>query len=416
MGLKDLLKAGARLIDPGRDYRIKNAAQAIHDGLASERERFDLIRCASGLELFQDELTTATEATYGLFVARAWKDAVLTDGERKGLAWVARKLGISAVTVQRIEQAECFAVIRRQLTGELHAIDTDNLKRIAGYVGMELGEIVRAYFIQEAGDILRLSFGQAVADGHISQAEWDELKSVVVSLGLTWNDFLTIVHPQAERFVEQMLADARADGVISADEKRWIVWALDRLIIAGEFTRYIREQVAMIEARASIEAGRLPSISSSAIGLRAGEIIHAERRATWHKPVVRQNGPQTISFDGILTLTDSRLLFLHATSPVPRHQPSPRRRYDRILRRLQPKCEWQGLWRLRDWTGRWAVYADVSGRGSEGQSDKGRRRRRQAQPTYPKGSSPARVASLRWQVRRVQSHGLPGVRSHHSPR
>jgi hypothetical protein len=310
MGLGTLFKAGISLIDSGRDARVQAAAEEIERHLIADRDDFLLDRCIPHLELYREDVPLAVEACYRRFLKRAWSDRDVTARERRALAWVADRLKIPAATVEKLESDACLAAVRAVIAAEgLNGDRIEDLRRMLAVAGLEIGPVVRSYFHHDATRLLEALFVQSVEDHVITQEEWDGLKRTVATLGLSWDEFLAIVQPHAEPFVEHLLAEARADDDISADEKRWIEWALDRVITRPAFQRYVRGEIADVELRSQVARGILPSIGGAYVGLRAGEIVHAETPATYCRPRATQAGTTYQDTPGTITLTDDRLIF-----------------------------------------------------------------------------------------------------------
>jgi hypothetical protein len=168
---------------------------------------------------------------------------------------------------------------------------------------------IREYFATECEGLLRGLFLTSIADGRIVADEWSRLVDTAQKLGLTRAELLEAIQQQAERFVEQCLADVKLDERITPQEEELLAWLLTNIISRVEFRHYVRSEVAGVKALEAVESGRLPSISSQRLGLRAGEIVHAESPAQFARTRQLRNGPRTDVFNGRLTLTDDRLLF-----------------------------------------------------------------------------------------------------------
>jgi hypothetical protein len=155
-----------------------------------------------------------------------------------------------------------------------------------------------------------------IADGHISQEEWNYLVSATHKLGIRLDELLKAIQPQAQCFVEHVLADAKADGLLSAHEEAILGWLTNNLGLPEHYREYVRQEVWLLRLLTEIDAGRLPTIPCPpGMEVRAREIIHLHIQATWRDVRVRKTGPHTEDHVGTLALTDNRLLFSSPTKP-----------------------------------------------------------------------------------------------------
>jgi len=230
------------------------------------------------------------------------------------LTWAASTLGLAEETVRDLQRDVGLARFEEALAramddGVLTADEIANLRRLARNLGYEPQALMRHYFRSQCDGLLRGMFLTAVADGRIAGDEWARLVETAGQLGLTQRELLETIQHQAERFVEQTLAEMKLDEQISPQEDALLNWLLANIIARPEFRRYVQSQVAAVKFVAAIESGRLPSVTSTRLGLRAGEIVHAETEAQFARTRQLKHGPRTDVFAGRLTLTDDRLLF-----------------------------------------------------------------------------------------------------------
>jgi hypothetical protein len=94
----------SKLLDPDRDARIKEAAVHIERELAARRREFSLRSAVAGLGLYHEDVPLAARETYRSLASRAWRDGVISDGERKTLTWAAGTLGLADETVRDLQR------------------------------------------------------------------------------------------------------------------------------------------------------------------------------------------------------------------------------------------------------------------------------------------------------------------------
>lgn len=304
----------SKLMDPDREARVERAAAQIEHELAARRRAFSLEAAVAGLGLYQEDVPLAARHTYRSLVQRAWRDGEMSDGEKKTLKWAAGSLGLSEDVARELQRDVGIAHFQEALAramddGVLTDGEIASLRKLATNLGYEPNLLMRHYFRSQCEGLLRGMFLTAIADGRIAADEWARLVSTAGQLGVSQPELLETIQNQAERFVEQTLADMKMDEEISPQEEELLNWLLSSIIARPEFGHYVRAEVAAVKRVAGIESGRLPSIESRRLGLRAGEIVHAESTARFARTRQLKNGPRTDVFAGRLTLTDDRLLF-----------------------------------------------------------------------------------------------------------
>lgn len=316
-GLISWLKS-ATLLDPQRGERIRNAAAEVERQLAVQRKNFSVDRVISSLDLFREDVPLVIEQTYRSLVTRAWRDATITEGERRTLEWASTVLNIAPHRARELcseAGLEAFrqCLIRIMSDGRLVTKELTALQGIAKEIGIPISELMQTYFAKEASGLLRGMFAQIISDAKIAKEEWASLLQAASALGLTQDSLLDAIQVQAEQLIEQSLADAKSDEHLSLEEEHALEWLLANIVRNSVYTEYVHAQVAELKLIAAIEAGHLPSITSRQIGMRAGEIIHAETPVQFNRIKQLSSGQRTDIYDGQLTLTDSRLIF---SSPV----------------------------------------------------------------------------------------------------
>jgi tellurite resistance protein len=314
-GLFHWIKSNSgKLLDPDRDARVERAARHLEKQLAVQRKAFALDTALQDVELFTEDIPLVTRHAYRSLVSRAWRDGELSEGEHKTLDWAAQKLGLDEPVRRELQQQVGLRAFRDLLgraidDGVLDENETASLHRFAANLDFPLGQLMRLYFVSECDGLLRGLFLTAIEDGRLARDEWARLTSTVERLGLRQAGLLIAIQKQAERFVEQTLAEMKADGRITQREDELLEWMLSQLITRPEFVCYVNSEVAIVKRVQEIEGGRLPSIQSRRLGLRAGEIVHAESIAEFFRTRQLRSGPRTDAFAGTIIVTDYRTLF-----------------------------------------------------------------------------------------------------------
>lgn len=314
-----LKKTVENLVDPDKDERIENLVRALRHGLSSKKEQFSLSDAIRGLEYKPHDLEIAKSQVYSTILGRGWVDGKLTSDEQKVATWVAEQLEISPPKAREINLEIAREHFLRSLAktienGTLNRENETELQAIANSVGFSLPQFGRAFFREEGEAFLRNIFSMCIEDGHISEAEWDSLLSTAKTIGITRQEILDVIQPQAVRFVEHVLVDAKADGILSSQENTALHWMINNLSLPSGFQKYVEQEVAELQTLTNIRDGHLPSLPTPrGIEIRSGEITHYFCNAIWRRVRLLKNGAQHDDHPGVLVFTDNRLIFSSAT-------------------------------------------------------------------------------------------------------
>lgn len=308
-----------RFVDPEHEDRVAELVRILKKGIQAEREQFSLSRALAKVEYSTRDLDAARERVFRAALDNVWRDEQVTRQERELTGWVARVLEIRPEAARKLDveyARERFApaLAAAMEDGHLDEHEEARLAGIAAAVGMTVPQFVRAFFQAEGEGFLRGIFLACVDDNQISQKEWNHLLSTTAKLGISRQELLETIQPQAEQFVEHVLADAKADGRLSNREESTLHWLLDNLVPSAKFRRYVSAEVAELRLLTDIDSGKLPSIAPPlGVAVRAGEIVHFVGNAGWRETRMLKSGPRTNEHAGTLVLTDNRLLFSSAT-------------------------------------------------------------------------------------------------------
>ena len=194
--------------------------------------------------------------------------------------------------------------------GLIEAHEIERLEQIARSVGSTRGEFVRSYFRVEGEAFLRGMFAACTEGGVLTTDVWNRLLRTTEALGLSKQDLVEAVHPQAVRFVEHVFADANSDGILSEDEEKNLLSLIGMLALPRESSQYIEQRIVALRTIRCASEGRLPIIDTpSGVSTRSGEIIHFHADATWLQKRLLKNGDRWDEHVGTMTITDHRILF-----------------------------------------------------------------------------------------------------------
>jgi hypothetical protein len=175
-------------------------------------------------------------------------------------------------------------------------------------------QFARTFFRTEGEGFLRGIFLACLADGHLSETEWNHLLHTTAKLGISQAELLGAIRPQARRFVEHVLADAKADGQLTDSEEATLRWLLKHLGLPADFGQYVDAEVRLLRTLTDIDRGKLQPIGTPFdVEVRAGEIVYFHSTATWRQLRMLKSGPKQDDHRGTLTFSDTRLLFASPT-------------------------------------------------------------------------------------------------------
>jgi len=307
----------AKVLDPEREERVAKLAGMMRHGLKAKRQEFSLQSALRRVpfEFKDSDVVLAKERVYRVILSKIWDDGELTEQEKKYTEWVPRCLEMPrsdarAMDLRMARDRFAAAFAEAMEDRRLDSVEEGKLTRIADSVGYTLQKFARDFFQDEGESFLLGMFLAAIDDGRMSQSEWDGLLTTSQMLGISRDELLRAIAPQAEHFVEHVLAESKADGRISDREETMLLGLLKTLGIRNDFQRYVLAEIAELRLLQDIDAGRLPSLGSPPnVETRAGEIVHFHAPAIWRNVRVLRSGPVADEHDGTITLTDGRLIF-----------------------------------------------------------------------------------------------------------
>jgi hypothetical protein len=307
-----------RILDPGREQRVAELAGAIGQELSELKRDFNLSRSTLRLGILPEDVPLVVDSVYEASVQRAWRDEVISPKERATLDLIGRLLELPPQRQRKVELRTGLGVFQQALgkalaDGALTSEEIQLLTNVANGLGTSLREVMVTYFKNEGESLLRSMFTAIVEDGKLSTEEWQRLVSVTSGLGLSESELRQAILPQAERLVEHVLADAKADERLTEGEQRTLVWLLNTLALPESYRWYVENEIQSLLQLMAIMEGRLPSISASGIERRSGEIAHFHGPAVFQHVRNLASGVRVDRHDGVATITDCRLLFASPT-------------------------------------------------------------------------------------------------------
>lgn len=314
--LSFLQKGWTSFTDPGREDRLNHGVAVVHKELSLQRDSFDFENVLPKLDISSEDHDEIARRIFLKCISKAWSDEVITGKEQRSLAWIAKKLLISDGEASRLQRDHAENIFASRLAaaftdGVLDDTEYSELAQIAGSCGFAPADFFRSRFREHGEGFLRNLFLRVLEDGQLDQNDWDTLLLTVQRLGLTETEFRKAIQAPAQQFLEHLLADFKSDQEISADEEASLLWLLTYLIGSGEFTDYVRRQIADTKSLSNIRKGLLPSVTPPhGIALKSGEIAHfvSPCNFTFNRRRAGQYVPETVVGNGVVT--DDRFVFI----------------------------------------------------------------------------------------------------------
>jgi len=188
------------------------------------------------------------------------------------------------------------------------------LEQLAASMGMSLSKLMQSYFRLEGEAFLRGLFLSFVSDGRLTSQEWNHLLNTTAKLGLTSHQLIQAVQPQAKACISHVLADATMDGVITDHEEQMLRWLIQTFPQSQDFSNYVNTELYELKTITEAAHGRLSAVAVPAnIEMRAGEIAHYYGYGRFVHTKHLSSGPKSVVHEGMITITDHRLIFTSAT-------------------------------------------------------------------------------------------------------
>ncbi|MFN9235859.1 MAG: hypothetical protein ACK6D4_14595, partial [Planctomyces sp.] len=144
------------------------------------------------------------------------------------------------------EQHFRTALAQAMEDGQLAADEVARLHQIARSVGESADSFAKRFFRKEGESFLRGIFQASIEDGGLTSEEWLALVNTSQQLGITAAELQHAVARPAAEFVEHVLADAKSENSITADQEAKIEWLLTTLSIAPALASYARDELRIL--------------------------------------------------------------------------------------------------------------------------------------------------------------------------
>ena len=316
-----LKTATVKVLDPHRDQRLATFAGEVWRQITQQKRGFDFLATMTALGADVEDNQLVAERVYEDCLRRAWKDQEISATERESLDLIARLLHLEPRKARELSTRLGLAVFESNLAdvfadGRLDPHEAQRLARIATSIGTTTRALMQHYFANTGEALLRGMFAGVLEGETFTDRDWRRLIEATAGLGLHESELQEFIRPQAEQYVEHVLADAKADERITPHERGVIQWLLDTFGLTPAFRQYVWSEVQMVEQMDAVRQGQLPVIAVRDVSLRAGELPHYQCHAAFAQVRQYKNGARVQRHDGFATITDVRLIFSSATKSV----------------------------------------------------------------------------------------------------
>ena len=268
------------------------------------------------------DLEAAKRILFRKLINRAWDDGKITLSEQKALRSYAKQIELPTEAMSAMYReiaTQRFATVFSQAMedGVLDSNEIVNLENVSQSVGRGFQEFVRGCFQNESERFLTGLFTACTEGGVLSDDAWNRMVKTAGQLGYKNDELSRLIQPQAKRFIEHVLVDAKSDGSLSEEEDAVLIKLVRSLKMSQEFCDYVESQVASLRIIRRASKGDLSTLPHPpGIALRAGELVFFHRPARWRYFKELKSGPVQALHFGSLTITDYRLLFSSETKSL----------------------------------------------------------------------------------------------------
>jgi hypothetical protein len=310
-----LTKTVEKIADPKREQRIRELAEEVERAMRTKKQAFDLEATLVALQAPRDDDELISKRVYEKALRQAWRDYVLTQKEMAGLRWVVSALRLTPEqekAVSRSAAVDAFTQFLATATqdGHIDKAERERLDSIATHLGDTTPNVIRSFVTHRGASFLQSLFAAVVARGRLTPDAWATAVHNTRQLGLSEQELRIAVTKHSEHLVSQMLQHAQFADTISVQECDEMAWVIKTLQPPEPLSSIANRELARIRRKAEIVAGNLPSITSSAVQLRSGEVLHHVVGATFQKVRKLKNGDRIDEFSGQLFITNKRMMFV----------------------------------------------------------------------------------------------------------
>lgn len=310
------------LFDFGKDERIEELASEIQQGLREKRKEFSFSEAIESLDHKESDLPVIKDRVFRRILSQGWKDGQLVSEERNAAKWVAQCLEISndraaEINLELAQHHFAASLAQSMEDSLLGKEEIARLSQIARSSGNSAAQFIQHFFRDEGERFLYSMFSACVSDGRLSQDEWNNLGQATSALGFSRQEFIETIQSPARHFVEHVLADAKSEGKISEGEESILDWFVENLLLDSRFKQYAKGEVNLLRRLSEIDRCKLPVLAIPAgLQIKSGELLHFSGSAVWAYTRRLKSGPKHDSHQGMLHLTDNRLVFVSSTKSM----------------------------------------------------------------------------------------------------
>jgi hypothetical protein len=309
------------LRDPANIPEFVKAARFIESTIKKTQHNFDWDQALAQLGASKSEHKPLARLVYHRALKRSWSDTILEQHEIEYLEWLSERIPLDKQTQTRMRKAFESDAFDSVMTDVLHddhisEEEMERLDALSASLGDSISALATQFFRENGARFIEQSMEKMIHsrdDGlDCMRKEWDHVQKATNILGLARQDVLRMVKPGAEKLLEHVIVDAKADDRLWPHEEEGIRWVLTAFDLSDGLCRYAEEQMEILRVISELTQGRLPSISQDEVcfELDPSEIVHFYSECCEaSKYRMLKSGPRVDSYEGEIAITNIRVWF-----------------------------------------------------------------------------------------------------------
>ena len=141
--------------------------------------------------------------------------------------------------------------------------------------------------------------------------QWRFLFSVGEKVGFSREELNSFLNPYKRDFIERLIANSLSNIANCEANINTLHWVDDNLELISQDEQYLQEKLVLLEELIEIEEGKMPMASApEGIELNRAEITYFCSNANLNLNKNLKYGTKVETYNGMLVLTDSRIIFV----------------------------------------------------------------------------------------------------------
>ena len=225
-------------LDPKRDKQVESLAHEIGRSMRHDGRFFHIDQAAAALGILDEDLPLVRDRLYELSLKYVLHRFTVTDKDRAGLGWVARKLQLTPEQARQVELRVGRKVFEEFLAfamagGFLDEEELGQLRSIAECLTVTTRQLVMGYLVESGDEFLHRIMEGMAEEGQISDTAWEKLMASVEVLGVSPAECVAALRGHATAFARKIVDRARANGGLTRNQIPPMQSLVGKLMPAG---------------------------------------------------------------------------------------------------------------------------------------------------------------------------------------